>query len=163
MIAETLFLFGNFDLITETLNLLKNLLSSQQIMINPVTCPSWGALLSPNSMCSQRSFEELVKRPSSFFSLKLLSRRRDAIVLPTSPCNQMVVADLTLDDRTCLNLLFSSCMLGDLGLARWRPPLLFSPFPPPSARTTWWTGEQKLRSVVSARASTSLFFSYIYR
>lgn len=64
--------------------------------------------------------------------------------LPLSPvwpcavpsCIQRVVADLTLEDRTCLNLLFSSCMLGDLGLARWRPPRLFSPFTPPSARNT---------------------------
>lgn len=53
--------------------------------------------------------------------------------------HQIVVADLTLEERTCLNLLFSSCMFGDLGLARWRPPLLFSPFPPPSARLTWRT------------------------
>lgn len=53
--------------------------------------------------------------------------------------HQRVVADLTLEERTCLNLLFSSCMLGDLGLARWRPPLLFSPFPPPNARITWRT------------------------
>lgn len=52
---------------------------------------------------------------------------------------QIVVADLTLEERTCLNLLFSSCMLGDLGLARWSPPLLFSPFAPPNARITWWT------------------------
>lgn len=50
---------------------------------------------------------------------------------------QRAVDDLTLEERTCLNLLFSSCMLGDLGRARWRPPLRFSPLPPPSARTTW--------------------------
>lgn len=50
--------------------------------------------------------------------------------------NHNVVADLTLEERTCRNLLFNSCMLGDLGLARWRPPLLFSPFPPPRALTT---------------------------
>lgn len=52
-------------------------------------------------------------------------------------CNHSVVADLTLEERTCRNLLFNSCMLGDLGLARWRPPLLFSPFPPPRALITW--------------------------
>lgn len=58
-------------------------------------------------------------------------------------CTQMVVADLTLEERTCLNLLFSSCMLGDLGLARWSPPLLFSPFPPPSARITCGTEDRE--------------------
>lgn len=58
-------------------------------------------------------------------------------------CTQMVVADLTLEERTCLNLLFSSCMLGDLGLARWSPPLLFSPFPPPSARITCGTEDRQ--------------------
>lgn len=62
-------------------------------------------------------------------------------------CDQRVVADLTLEERTCLNLLFSSCMLGDLGLARWRPPLLFSPLPPPSARITW-RRERESRSVI---------------
>lgn len=61
-------------------------------------------------------------------------------VISAPSCHQRVVADLTLEERTCLNLLFSSCMLGDLGLARWRPPLLFSPFPPPSARITWNAG-----------------------
>lgn len=44
------------------------------------------------------------------------------------------VADLTLDDSTCRNLLFNSCMFGLFGLARCSPPFLFSPFPPPSAR-----------------------------
>lgn len=60
----------------------------------------------------------------------------------TPSYDQMVVADLTLEESTCLNLLFSSCMLGDLGLARWSPPLLFSPFPPPSARITWRTEDR---------------------
>lgn len=49
-----------------------------------------------------------------------------------------VAADLTLEERTCRNRLFSSCMFGDLGLARWSPPFLFSPLVPPSARLTSW-------------------------
>ncbi len=48
------------------------------------------------------------------------------------------VADLTLEDKTCRNLLFNSCMFGLFGLARCSPPFLFSPFPPPSARLTSW-------------------------
>lgn len=70
-------------------------------------------------------------------------------------CIQRVVADLTLEDRTCLNLLFSSCMLGDLGLARWRPPRLFSPFTPPSARNTWSTDKRPSQPRLNATGKGS--------
>lgn len=70
------------------------------------------------------------------FHRKLLDYFPFALHFFLAYCNHSVVADLTLEERTCRNLLFNSCMLGDLGLARWRPPLLFSPFPPPRALIT---------------------------
>lgn len=75
-------------------------------------------------------------------------------------CTQMVVADLTLEERTCLNLLFSSCMLGDLGLARWSPPLLFSPFPPPSARITCGTEDRQTCQNVITYENKSILLQF---
>lgn len=71
------------------------------------------------------------------FHWKLLDYFPFALHFPVVYCIHSVVADLTLEERTCRNLLFNSCMLGDLGLARWSPPLLFSPFPPPRALITY--------------------------
>lgn len=73
----------------------------------------------------------------SGISLEALGFSSNCMAFFVLSCNHSVVADLTLEERTCLNLLFNSCMLGDLGLARWSPPLLFSPFPPPRALITW--------------------------
>lgn len=114
---------------------------------------SW--LCTMNSFISQ-NYKTLIFHPGIFgIFLSTLSSNgkssqgRPSVVTRLWLCNvpsciQRVVADLTLEDRTCLNLLFSSCMLGDLGLARWRPPRLFSPFTPPSARNTWSTDNAQI-------------------
>lgn len=115
---------------------------------------SW--LCTTKSFISQ-NYETLIFHPGIFgffcppFHLmeRVCSQGRPSVVTRLWPCDvpsclQRVVADLTLEDRTCLNLLFSSCMLGDLGLARWRPPRLFSPFTPPSARNTWSTDNTQI-------------------
>lgn len=115
---------------------------------------SW--LCAMNSFISQ-NYDTLIFHPDIFGMLcppfhlteRVCSQGRPSVVTrlwlcDVSSCIQRVVADLTLEDRTCLNLLFSSCMLGDLGLARWRPPRLFSPFTPPSARNTWSTDNAQI-------------------
>lgn len=62
--------------------------------------------------------------------------KSSAVTFVTKHIIQRAVVDFTLEDSTCRNLLFNSCMFGLFGLARCKPPFLFSPFPPPRARLT---------------------------